>query len=91
MAVAGDSAGGNFCAVVTQQLRDAGIALAAQFLIYPAVDHAAAEYASAEQNAGARQINEALAQLDQVIQQNAQASEELAASSPVPGTKCTPR
>ncbi|WP_019042859.1 alpha/beta hydrolase, partial [Comamonas testosteroni] len=51
VAVAGDSAGGNFCAVVTQQLRDAGIALAAQFLIYPAVDHAAAEYASAEQNA----------------------------------------
>ncbi len=51
MAVAGDSAGGNFCAVVTQQLRDAGMALAAQFLIYPAVDHAAAEYASAEQNA----------------------------------------
>ena len=51
VAVAGDSAGGNFCAVVTQQLRDAGIPLAAQFLIYPAVDHAAAEYASAEQNA----------------------------------------
>jgi len=48
--VAGDSAGGNFSAVVSQQLRDAGINLAAQFLIYPAVDHAAAEYPSAEQN-----------------------------------------
>lgn len=51
VAVAGDSAGGNFSAVVAQQLRDAGIHLAAQFLIYPAVDHAAAVYPSAEQNA----------------------------------------
>jgi len=51
VAVAGDSAGGNFSAVVAQQLRDAGIALAAQFLIYPAVDHAAASYPSVEQNA----------------------------------------
>lgn len=48
--VAGDSAGGNFSAVVTQQLRDAGIALAAQLLIYPAVDHATAMYPSIEQN-----------------------------------------
>ncbi|GHE61126.1 acetylhydrolase [Camelimonas fluminis] len=48
--VAGDSAGGNFSAVVSQQLRDAGINLAAQFLIYPAVDHAAAAYPSGEQN-----------------------------------------
>ena len=46
VAVAGDSAGGNFSAVVAQQLRDAGIALAAQFLIYPAVDHVAATYPS---------------------------------------------
>lgn len=51
VAVAGDSAGGNFAAVVTQQLRDAGTPLAAQFLIYPAVDHAAAVYPSIEQNA----------------------------------------
>jgi acetyl esterase len=51
VAVAGDSAGGNFAAVVTQQLRDAGTPLAAQLLIYPAVDHAAAAYPSIEQNA----------------------------------------
>ena len=51
VAVAGDSAGGNFSAVITQQLRDAGTPLAAQFLIYPAVDHAEAVYASAEENA----------------------------------------
>jgi acetyl esterase len=48
--VAGDSAGGNFSAVVAQQLRDEGIPLAAQFLIYPAVDHVAAQYPSVEQN-----------------------------------------
>ena len=46
VAVAGDSAGGNFAAVVTQQLRDAGMPLAAQLLIYPAVDHVAATYPS---------------------------------------------
>lgn len=49
--VAGDSAGGNFSAVVAQQLRDAGIALTAQLLIYPAVDHATAAYPSITQNA----------------------------------------
>lgn len=49
--VAGDSAGGNFAAVVAQQLRDAGNAPAAQFLIYPAVDHATADYPSLAQNA----------------------------------------
>jgi acetyl esterase len=38
MAVFGDSAGGNLSAVVAQALRDKGIALAAQGLIYPAVD-----------------------------------------------------
>ena len=48
--VAGDSAGGNFSAVVTQRLRDEGIPLAAQFLIYPAVDHVAAKYPSVEEN-----------------------------------------
>lgn len=51
VAVAGDSAGANFSAVVAQQLREAGTPLDAQFLIYPAVDHAAAVYPSAEQNA----------------------------------------
>jgi acetyl esterase len=49
--VAGDSAGGNFSAVVAQQLRDEGVALAAQFLIYPAVDHVAAQYPSVDENA----------------------------------------
>jgi acetyl esterase len=37
LAVAGDSAGGNFAAVVAVLCRDAGIALKAQLLIYPAV------------------------------------------------------
>ncbi|WP_175763023.1 alpha/beta hydrolase [Burkholderia ambifaria] len=37
VAVAGDSAGGNLAAVVTQQLHADGVSLAAQFLIYPAV------------------------------------------------------
>src|SRR5690606_5850923 len=44
--VAGDSAGGNFSAVVAQQLRDEPRGLAAQFLIYPAVDHLEAGHAS---------------------------------------------
>lgn len=48
--VAGDSAGGNFSAVVAQHLRDAGIPLAAQLLIYPATDHATAAYPSVEEN-----------------------------------------
>jgi acetyl esterase len=38
LAVAGDSAGGNISAVVAQLCRDNGPALAAQLLIYPAVD-----------------------------------------------------
>ncbi|MCL4114371.1 UNVERIFIED_CONTAM: hypothetical protein GTU68_025733 [Idotea baltica] len=38
LAVAGDSAGGNFSAVLALMARDAGIELAAQLLIYPAVD-----------------------------------------------------
>ena len=36
--VGGDSAGGNFSAVLALMARDAGIELAAQLLIYPAVD-----------------------------------------------------
>jgi acetyl esterase len=50
VAVAGDSAGGNLSAVVAQRLRDEGIELAAQFLIYPAVDHAGAGHPSIEEN-----------------------------------------
>jgi len=38
LVVAGDSAGGNFAAVLALMARDAGIDLAAQLLIYPAVD-----------------------------------------------------
>jgi acetyl esterase len=38
IAVAGDSAGGNLSAAVTLSLRDKGIRLAAQLLLYPAVD-----------------------------------------------------
>ena len=38
LAVAGDSAGGNISAVVAQLCRDNGPSLAAQLLIYPAVD-----------------------------------------------------
>jgi acetyl esterase len=50
LAVAGDSAGGNLAAVVSQQLRDAGgPPLAAQFLVYPATD-VTGEYASRAEN-----------------------------------------
>jgi len=49
--VAGDSAGGNFSAVVAQQLRESPLPLAAQFLIYPAVDHPEAGHPSIEENA----------------------------------------
>jgi acetyl esterase len=46
LAVAGDSAGGNLAAVVARRARDAGgPALAAQLLIYPAVDFTAEVYA----------------------------------------------
>ncbi len=48
LAVAGDSAGGNLAAVVTQQARDLG--LTAQLLMYPTVDPGGT-YASREQNA----------------------------------------
>lgn len=51
LAVAGDSAGGNLAAVVAQQLRDEGIQLSAQLLIYPALDHSKAKYPSREANA----------------------------------------
>lgn len=43
LAVAGDSAGGNLAAVVCQQLKDTGPRIAAQLLLYPAVDFSAEE------------------------------------------------
>jgi acetyl esterase len=52
LAVAGDSAGGNLAAVVAQLAKAAGLSLAAQLLIYPAVDiDAAAAYESRVANA----------------------------------------
>jgi acetyl esterase len=50
LAVAGDSAGGNLAAAVAQASRTGGPRLAAQFLIYPAVD-LAGNYGSATENA----------------------------------------
>ena len=50
LAVAGDSAGGNLAAVVAQSLRDeAGAALVAQLLVYPATD-ATGDYPSRVEN-----------------------------------------
>ncbi len=51
VAVAGDSAGGNLSAVVAQLLRGHTVPLAAQFLIYPAVDHKDASHPSTTENA----------------------------------------
>jgi acetyl esterase len=52
IAVAGDSAGGNLSAAVAIAARDTGLALAAQLLIYPAVDvDLTVPYPSREQNA----------------------------------------
>lgn len=51
VAVAGDSAGGNLAAVVSQLLRSEGIVLAAQFLIYPALDDLSGTYPSTNENA----------------------------------------
>ncbi|MEC5406501.1 alpha/beta hydrolase [Paraburkholderia sp. MPAMCS5] len=50
VAVAGDSAGGNLAAVVAQQLAALGTLLAAQFLIYPAVDNTWVGYPSIEKH-----------------------------------------
>jgi acetyl esterase len=50
LVVAGDSAGGNLAAVCAQQARDAGLSLAAQVLIYPAVD-LVGDYPSRTENA----------------------------------------
>lgn len=49
LAVGGDSAGGNLSAVVAQARRDAGLPLAAQWLIYPVTDPATT-YPSHEEN-----------------------------------------
>jgi acetyl esterase len=49
LAVAGDSAGGNLSAVVAQVMRDEGIDLAGQLLIYPVTDRRGS-YASHEEN-----------------------------------------
>ena len=48
--VAGDSAGGNLAAAVAIACRDAGIRLAAQLLVYPAID-VAGNYADLNENA----------------------------------------
>ncbi|AOL09257.1 MULTISPECIES: alpha/beta hydrolase [Burkholderia] len=50
VAVAGDSAGGNLAAVVTQQLHADGISLSAQFLIYPAVAQDRSGFPSFKEN-----------------------------------------
>jgi acetyl esterase len=50
LGVAGDSAGGNLAATSAIACRDAGIALAAQLLVYPVVD-AFGNYADANENA----------------------------------------
>lgn len=50
LGVAGDSAGGNLSAVVTQTLRDEGVTVAGQLLLYPATD-LGGQYPSAEENA----------------------------------------
>jgi acetyl esterase len=50
LGVAGDSAGGNLAAAAAIACRDAGIALTAQLLVYPATD-VAGGYADAELNA----------------------------------------
>lgn len=49
--IAGDSAGGNLAAVVSQQLLAEGIELAGQFLIYPGVDDLHGKYQSRDENA----------------------------------------
>lgn len=51
LAVGGDSAGGNLAAIVSQQLRGSDTPIAAQLLIYPAVDmHADREWNSVQEN-----------------------------------------
>jgi acetyl esterase len=49
LAVAGDSAGGNLAAVAAQAMRDEGVPLAGQLLLYPATD-VGAHFASYDEN-----------------------------------------
>ena len=58
LAVAGDSAGGNLAAVVAQHRRDAGLPLAGQLLVYPAVD-VLGDYPSRTTNATGYFLDEA--------------------------------
>ena len=52
VAIAGDSAGGNLAAVTAQAMRDEGIQLTAQLLLYPATDFTDGDrYPSREENA----------------------------------------
>jgi acetyl esterase len=51
IAVGGDSAGGNLAAVAAQTLHADGITLAAQLLIYPAIDFLEDDYPSRTENA----------------------------------------
>ena len=54
MAVAGDSAGGNLAAVVAQVLRDHGIRLRLQALVYPSTDLTMSSPSAQEHRHGAR-------------------------------------
>lgn len=51
LAVAGDSAGGNLAAIAAQALRDDGVTLAGQLLVYPVTDPGGAEHPSHAENA----------------------------------------
>jgi acetyl esterase len=74
VAVAGDSAGGNLAAVVAQEARDLG--LAAQLLIYPAVDPVG-DYASLEENATGYFLDVATIEWFQVHYAGAEPAESL--------------
>jgi len=50
LAVAGDSAGGNFAAIAAQTMRDEGVPLAGQLLLYPVTDPGGAEHPSHTEN-----------------------------------------
>lgn len=52
LAVAGDSAGGNLAAVVAQVMRDEGVSLAGQLLVYPVTDPGGAHPSHTENGTG---------------------------------------